>query len=130
MQQVLQNSEFGKLSIPSITTHSTGILNCHQLPSVRTFYFKVQIHLYVLKRCFAPLGSAHTDLFTTPIYVKYPNDNIFHTSPGNCSPASNSSVSVITVSYWRLTKCHTFGYINSMPLVTNHSNHVSQHVKS
>ena len=35
-QQALHSNVFGKLSILSITTHSTGILPCHQLSSVMT----------------------------------------------------------------------------------------------
>ena len=44
----------------------------------------------------APPASAHRDLFTLPICVKHPSDNIVHTSPGNHSSAPNSSASVIT----------------------------------
>ena len=87
------------LSSLSITVQSDGILPCHQLPSVGTFYIKVQIDLYVLNMCFALPGSVHKGLFTPDIGVKHPNDNIVHTYPGNCSPAPNSSASVMTVSY-------------------------------
>ena len=96
-QQVLQSSVFAKLSSLSITHQSTGILPFHQLPGVRTLYFKVQMHLQVLKRCFAPPGSIHRDLFTPARCVKHSSDNIIQTFPGNCSPASNSSASVITI---------------------------------
>ena len=98
-QQVPQNRMFGKLSSLSITTYSTGILTCHPLPNIRTFYLKVQIHIYVLKRCFAPPVYVQRDLFTTPIGVKHQNDNRYHTFPGIYSPASSSSASVIRTSY-------------------------------
>ena len=111
----LQSSVFGKLSSLSITTHSNGILSCHQLLSVNTFYFKVHIHLQVLKRCFASPGSAHRDLFKPPIGVKHQSDNTVHISPGYHSLASNSSACVITPSYSEWTKCHSSGYINSTP---------------
>ena len=87
------------LSSLNISTPSPGILPCQQLPSVSTFYFKVEIHLLVLMRYFEPPGSLHTDLLTPAIAVKHLSDNIVHTSPGNCSPASNSSASVMTGSY-------------------------------
>ena len=48
---------------------------------------------------FAPSGSLHRDLFTPPIGVEHPSDNIGHTSPGSCTPASNCSASVITAFY-------------------------------
>ena len=48
---------------------------------------------------FAPPVYVHRDLFTPPIGVKHPSDNIIHAHPGNCSPASNSSGSVMTASY-------------------------------
>ena len=111
-QQILQNSTFCRLSSLNITTHSTGILPS---PGVKTFYFKVQTHVYVIKRCFALPGSIHRDLFRPTMGMKHPSDNIVHTSPGNCSPASNSSASVITPSYSKSTKCHTSSYINSTP---------------
>ena len=44
--------------------------------------------------------------------MKHPSDNIVHASPGNCSPVSNSSTSVITYSYSKWMKCDTSGYIN------------------
>ena len=109
-QEVLQSNVFCILRSLSITNHSTGIFPCHQLPSVRTFYFKVQIHLQVLKRCFAPLESVHRDLFTPTIGVKHGSDN---TSPGSYSPASNSSASITTAAYSSRTKCHSSGHINS-----------------
>ena len=40
------------------------------------------------------MGSVHIDIFTPPIGVKQPSDNIVCTPSGNCSPASNSSASV------------------------------------
>ena len=65
---------------------------------------------WVLKRWFAPPGYVHRYLFTPPISLKYPSDNIVHMSPGNCSPAS-----VIKASYSKWMKCHTPGYINYTP---------------
>ena len=50
------------------------------------------------KKVFASPGSVHKDPFIPPIGVKQQSDNIVCTSPGKCSPASNSSASVITVS--------------------------------
>ena len=114
-QQVHQNILFGKVSSLNITTHSTGILPYHQLPLVRTFYFKAQNHLYVLQMCLTPPGSVYIDLFALPIGVKHPSKSIVHTSSGNCSPASNSSASDITASCSKWTKCHFSGYITFTP---------------
>ena len=102
--------------------------SCHPLPSVMTLYLKVQIYLKVLKRCFAPPGSLHKDLFAPPIGVKHPKDNIVHTFPGNCNPKSNSAAGVTIASHSKLTKCHTSGYINSTAF-GHKSNLVSQQGK-
>ena len=110
-KQLIQSSVFAKLSSLNITCYSTVILPCHQLSSVRIFYFKVQIHLEMLKRCFVPPRFVHTDLFKPLIGVKNTNDNMVHTSPSNCSPASNSSASIITASYSKCTKFNSSGYI-------------------
>ena len=61
---------------------------------------------------FVPSGSVHRIPFTSSIGVKHLSDNINHTSLGNCSPASNSSASVIAACYTKWTKCETSGYIN------------------
>ena len=113
--RVLQCNVFVKLCMKNITTYSTWILPCHEMPSVRPFYFKVQIHLPVIKRCFACPGSVHRDLFTPPICVKHPSDIIVYTSSDNCSPTSNNSSRVTTASYSEWIKCHSSGYINSTP---------------
>ena len=55
--------------------YSTGIIPCHQWLCVRTFHFKVQIHLQVLKRCFASPGFVQRDLFTPSLGVNNPSDN-------------------------------------------------------
>ena len=51
--------------------------------------------------------------------MKHASDNIVHMFPSNCSPASNSSASVITASNSKWTKCHSSGYINSTPFGDN-----------
>ena len=48
---------------------------------------------------------------------KLPSDSIVHTSPGNCSAASNSSGSVMTVSYSKGTRCNTSVLYKPLPLV-------------
>ena len=69
----------------------------------------------MLKRYLGPPESVHRHSFILPIGLMHLSDSIAHTFPGNCSPASNISVSVITVSYSKWTKFHTFGNINSTP---------------
>ena len=102
---------FGKLSRMSITTHSLGsfpVTNC-QVTGSSTSKFKF---ILSAKRYFTPSASNHTDLITPPIGVRYPVDSVVHASPGNCSPAYNSSASVIIASCSKCMKCHTSGYIN------------------
>ena len=47
--------------------------------------------------------------------MKHQSRSIVYTSPGNCSPVSNSSASIITASCSKWTKCHCSGYANSTP---------------
>ena len=84
----------------------------------------------MIERCFSPPGSVHGDLITPPIGMKHQSDNIVYTSPGNCSPASNSSANFIIASCSEWTRCHSSGYITPFPSVRNHSNLVSQQIKS
>ena len=95
----LQLSQLGSFSVTSCQMSG---------PSASKFKF---IFL-VLKRYFAPQQAVHGDLFIHPIDLKHQNDGIVHIPPGNCSLASNCS---ITTSYLKWIKGHIFGYIKSTP---------------
>ena len=66
-------------------------------------------------RCLASPQSVRKDPFTPAIGVKHQCNNVVNTSPGNCSPVSNSSADVITASNPKRTTCHSSGYTNSTP---------------
>ena len=107
-EQDLHCNVFGKIS--GLTLYSLNwIVTFHQLSSVMT-YIKAQLIYRVLKRCCATPGSVQT--YHRCEATKW---HIVHTFLGNCSPASNSSASVITASNSILTECHSFGYIKSTP---------------
>ena len=85
---------------------------------------KFQIHLKVLKRCFSHIGSVHSELFTPPIVVNHPSDNIIVVQHLTGQQVSSqlpiqSKLNVTLLVY----KLNSF-------LVINHSNLVCQQVKT